>query len=138
MTTLIPYLEPGMPRRSLWDSLPIYSFIELSRMETFHSNQTQVVVKLSRGVASLSIEESQVGELPFGKMWLMTSRGLAVAYRIDAPRCKTICIGPNYAALALGVPNIVDQRVIFNDGKFVVIGGGSSLVASIVSRRWMR
>jgi hypothetical protein len=107
-------------------------------METFRTQTTMVMVKIREALPSLPIDETSVGELPFGSLRLMTCAGMAVSYRIDSPRCRVVNVGANYAALALRDEGITEARVVFNDGTLLVMAGTASMVASIPSRRWIR
>jgi hypothetical protein len=124
-------------RRALWDSLPTRVFINLDRLESIRSGFARVMVKLREATPSLPLDETQVGELPFGRLLLMTCGGVAVAYRIDAPKCL-VGTGPNYATLAIGKPSPTDTRVLFVDGTLVVVGGDRSMAAALTMRRWIK
>jgi hypothetical protein len=128
-------LEPGSYRRRLVDSLPLDTFVDLAKMDTIHS-LTEILLLSATTTAEIPLEFRPVGDLPFGSIDLITCGGLPCGYVIGVPRCSRI-IGRNYASLIRRNPIDAEVSQLFVDGKLVVVGNDSAMVATIATRRWI-
>ncbi len=120
----------------LWDSLPEMMFIDLSRLESFRSGHSSLLVKMRPSVTTMPLVRQPIGELPFGKLWLMTTSDIPVAYLLDVPRCPMF-VGRNYASVMLRGRPHVDPRRILVDGKLVIFGDDAAMTAIVATRRLM-
>lgn len=128
-------LSPGSYRRTLLDSLPIDTFIDLSRLESFNSKHTSLLVMSRRSTPSVDLSFQSIGELPFGDLQLIACAGVAIGYLLLAPSCKKR-VGRNFATLRRNDIEAESQR-IFVDGSLTILGNDSVIAAAINSKRWI-
>ena len=132
-------LEPDDMRRTLWESLPEMTFINLSATESFKARHPLLLVRTRKSVAALPLIFVPLGQLPFGQLSAVTCGGVPVAYGLSLPSCR-IDIYRNCVAVNLRqtVPEPASIRRLFNDGTMLVHGCDTALVATLVTRRWLK
>ena len=128
-------LKPASYLRTLFDSLPTNTFIDLSKLESFQSKYTTLLLMLRSSLPTLNIDFQDASELSFGQLQLVNCGGVAMGYLILAPRCNRK-VGRNYAYIARTASEERHTR-LFVDGKLSVVGNDYAMLATIQPRYWL-
>lgn len=128
-------LQPNFYLRSLFDSLPINNFVDLSKLESFHSRYTTLLLMLRTSIPTLPITFQLASELPFGRLQLVNCGGIAMGYLLSAPRCNKK-VGRNYAFVSRSEHTDKQER-LFVDGKLCIVGNEFSMLATIQPKYWL-
>lgn len=129
------YFVAGDFRRELYDSLPNNEFLRLDALESLELPTTTVLFKTKPALPSVDLCESPLGKLPFGELSAITCAGLAVAYRLTAPRC-TVRVGTNFAAISRRPSPSSEVSSYFVDRSIAVMGNSEALLALCPVLRW--
>ena len=128
-------LAVGTDHRKLWDSLPLNTFVDMSKLTSFGLKGSCIACRIRQSFPSFETKFDPVGHLPFGQLYLNTCGGVVVAYFVSAPRCSTF-MRPNFFRMRLRECN--DKReAVYTDKTLVIMANSFSMVAAIPSKRWI-
>ena len=123
-------------QRKLLDSLPLYTFIDLSKMISFPERSSDILLMVVKTVPNVAISFQAIGELPFGSMELMLCGGISCGYVISAAKCMRI-VGRNYVALIRRNLGNQDIQRLFIDHNLSILGNDSAIVAVVLTKLWI-
>jgi len=136
MSTWQKNLSPNSPQRKLLDSLPLSTFIDLSKMVSFNGQNPDILLMIAKSVPNVEIKFQPIGELPFGSMELMLCGGIPCGYVISTLKCIRK-VGRNYVALIRRKPIDQDIQRIFIDHNLSILGNDSAIVAVVATKLWI-
>ena len=135
MTSWQKQLLPNSLHRRLLDSLPLRTFIDLSKMVSF--NNSNILLMTMETVPQVELTFQMIGELPFGNLELVLCGGIAHGYVLSSNlKCKRI-VGRNYVSMIRKHSIDPDFQRVFIDRNLIIHANDSAMVAVVATKVWI-